>query len=96
MPFGWGRGREGRGGEERVTVPEDGGAEEAEEVAAPGESEARDEVGFGDRGAAQDGPALEHGDGAAGAGEVRGGDEAVVAAADDHRVPPLAPGQLGC
>lgn len=50
-----------------------GGAEEAEEVAAAGEAEARDEVGLGDGGAADDATALEHGDGAAGAGEVGGG-----------------------
>ena len=75
-------------------LPEDGGAEEAEEVAAAGEAEARDEVGLRHRGASQDAPALEHGDGAARAGEVGGGDEAVVAAADHHGVPALAPGQL--
>jgi hypothetical protein len=75
-------------------LPENGGAEEAEEIAAAGETEAGDEVRLGHGGAPQDSPALQHGDGSAGAGEVRGGDESVVAAADHHSIPSLTLGQL--
>lgn len=66
--------------------PDDGGSEEAQEVAAAGELEAGDKF-FGDGGAANEVPALEDGDGEAGACEVRGGSESVMAAADNQRVP---------
>lgn len=73
---------------------ENGGAEEAEEIAAAGETEAGDDVRLRHGGASQDAPALKHGDGAAGSGEVCSGDEPVVPAADHHSVPSLSPGQL--
>lgn len=68
------------------TLPGDGGAEEAVEVAAASELEAGDDL-LSDGGAADDVAALEDGDGEAGSGKVSRGDQAVVAGADDQRVP---------
>lgn len=65
----------------QLQFPDDGGAEEALEVATAGELETRDEF-FGDGSAADEVAALEDCDGEAGAGEIGGGGEAVVAAAD--------------
>lgn len=67
-------------------LPDDGGAEEALEVAAAGEFEARDQF-FGNCGAADQVTALENSDGEASACEVRGGRQAVMASADDQSVP---------
>lgn len=66
--------------------PEDGGAEEAVEVAAAGEPEAGNQL-LGHGCSADDVAAFEDGDGEAGACQVGGGDQAVMAAADDQRVP---------
>lgn len=65
-----------------VRLPDDWGTEEALEVTAAREAKARDDL-FCDGGASDDVTPLEDGDGEAGAGEVGGGGEAVVAAADD-------------
>lgn len=71
-------------------VPDDGGAEEALEVAAAGEFEARDEF-FGNGGATDQVATLENSDGEASACEVSGGRQTVMAAADDQSVPFLVP-----
>ncbi len=59
--------------------------EQAHRVAGGRVSESRVEF-LGDRGAAEHRAALEHTDLQAGTGEVRGADEAVVAAANDQRI----------
>lgn len=56
------------------------------EVAAARELEARNEL-LGDGGAADDVATFKNGDGEAGACEVRGCREAIVATTDDERVP---------
>lgn len=67
-------------------LPDDGGAEEALEVAAAGEFEARDEF-FRNGGTANQVAALEDSDGEASACKVRGGRQTVMATADDQSVP---------
>lgn len=56
------------------------------EVAAAGELEARDEF-FGNGSTANEVAPLENGDREAGAGQIGGGGETVVAAADHKRIP---------
>ena len=65
---------------------DDGGAEEALDVAAAGELKARNEF-FSDGSTADDVATLENGDGEARASQVSSGCEAVVAGADHQRVP---------
>jgi hypothetical protein len=60
--------------------------EQAHDVRQAGDGEVGPEGLLGDRGAADGVPALQHQHAAAGAGKVTGGDEAVVAAADDDHV----------
>jgi hypothetical protein len=60
--------------------------EQAHDVRQAGDREIGAEGLFGDRGAADGVPAFQHEHAAAGAGKVTGGDEAVVAAADDDHV----------
>ena len=69
----------------QLEVADDLRPQQADDVARDREPEARDDL-LRDRGAAEHVPALQDDGLEAGAGEVRGGDEAVVAAADDHRV----------
>lgn len=69
-------------------IPDDGRAEKALEVATAGEAESGDDL-LGDGCATEYVAPLEDGDGEAGASEVGGGGEAVVATADHDGVPLL-------
>ena len=69
----------------QVQVPDDLRPQQADDVAGDREAEARDDL-LGDGGAAQDVPALQDQRLEPGPRQVRGGDEAVVPSADDHRV----------
>jgi hypothetical protein len=69
----------------KVELLDDFRPKEAHHVGAHGELESREDF-LGDRGAAQDVAALEHQDLPAGARQVGGVDQAVVAAADDDDV----------
>ena len=68
-----------------LELADDLGPQQAHDVARDAEPEAREDL-LGDRGAAEDVALLEDERAQAGPGEVGGADEAVVAAADDHRV----------
>ena len=69
----------------QLEVADDLGPEQRDDVAEDREAEAREEL-LGHRGAAQDVALLEDEGLHAGAGEIGGADQAVVAAADDDRV----------
>ena len=68
-----------------LEIPDDLGTEQTVDVARGGDLEAGPQF-FGDRAAAEQLAALQHQHRAAGAGEVGGGDEAVMASADDDGV----------
>ena len=69
----------------KVEVANDFRPQQRDDVGANGKLESGEDF-FGDGGAAEDVTAFEHEDFLAGAGEVGGVDEAVVAAADDDDV----------
>lgn len=77
-----------------MCVPDDLRTEEAEEVAAARELEARDDL-LRHGGATNEVAALEYGDGEAAASQVSGGDESVMATADDDSVPFVVGPQIG-
>lgn len=76
-------------GKEEVGL-DDGGAEEALEVAAAGELEARYNF-FGDGGATYDMASFENGNGETSASQICGGCQSVMAGTDYQRVPFLLP-----
>ena len=77
----------------QVHVGDDLGVEQADRVAGDRVAEAGMEL-LGHRRAADDAAPLQHRDLQAGAGEIEGADEAVVAAADDDDVPLVHAGNV--